>query len=105
MKFVFKNGKPPLPKGKLGRGSECSINSKIDYPIKLLERMGAVLRAQNMDDIGLNPDNFAKNRIQNSVRICTVCDLGLRYMDSAKVQGKRWFYRPLEAKVYNHPPR
>jgi hypothetical protein len=105
MKFVFKNGKPPAPNGKLGRGSECSINSKIDYPTRLLERLGATLREKGMDDIGLNDINMKKNRIQNSVRICTVCDLALRYMDSAKVQGKRWFYRPLEAKVYNHPPR
>lgn len=105
MKFVFKNGKPPAPNGKLGRGSECSINSKIDYPTRLLERFGATLREKGMDDIGLNEIYTTKNRIQNSVRICTVCDLALRYMDAAKVQGKRWFYRPLEAKVYRHPPR
>jgi len=104
-KFVFKNGKPPVPGGKVGRGSECAINSKIEYPMKLLEKFGATLRSAGMNDLGLNEDVLAKRRIQNSIRICTVCDLVLRYMDKAKVNSKRWFYRPLEAKLHGHPLR
>ncbi len=104
-KFVFKNGKPPAPGGKVGRGSECAINSKIEYPLRLLEKFGATLRAAGMNDLGLNEDVLAKRRIQNSIRICTVCDLVLRYMDKAAVQKKRWFYRPLESKLHGHPLR
>ena len=104
-KFVFKNGKPPAPGGKVGRGSECAINSKIEYPLRLLEKFGATLRAAGMNDLGLNEDTLAKRRIQNSIRICTVCDLVLRYMDKAGVQRKRWFYRPLESKLHGHPLR
>jgi hypothetical protein len=104
-KFVFKNGKPPAPGGKVGRGSECAINSKIEYPLRLLEKFGATLRAAGMNDFGLNEDVLAKRRIQNSIRICTVCDLVLRYMDKAAVQKKRWFYRPLESKLHGHPLR
>lgn len=104
-KFIFKKGKPPMPKAKVGRGSECSINSKIAYEIKLLERFGETLRANGQPDLGLSADGLAKRRIQNSVRICTVCDLALRFMDRARIGGKRWFYRPLEAKLYDHPLR
>ena len=104
-KFVFKNGKPPGMGGKVGRGSECAINSKIDHPMKLLEKFGEMLRAAGMNDLGLNDDILSKRRIQNSIRICTVCDLALRYMDKAGLQRKRWFYRPLEAKLHGHPLR
>jgi hypothetical protein len=104
-KFVFKNGKPPTPGGKVGRGSECAINSKIEYPLRLLEKFGTTLRSLGMNDLGLNEDVLSRRRIQNSIRICTVCDLVLRYMDKAAVQKKRWFYRPLEAKLHGHPLR
>jgi hypothetical protein len=104
-KFVFKNGKPPPPGGKVGRGSECAINSKIEYPMKLLEKFGGTLRSAGMHDLGLNEDILAKRRIQNSIRICTVCDLALRYMDKVGLQKKRWFYRPLESKLHGHPLR
>jgi hypothetical protein len=105
MKFIYKKGKPPMPKGKVGRGSECSINSKIAYEIKLLEKFGESLRGAGQPDLGLSADGLARRRIQNSVRICTVCDLVQRFMDKVRIGGKRWFYRPLEAKLYGHPLR
>jgi hypothetical protein len=106
-KFIYKKGKPPMPKGKVGRGSECSINSKIAYEIKLLEKFGQSLSSANppQPDLGLSADGLARRRIQNSVRICTVCDLVQRFMDKTRIGGKRWFYRPLEAKLYGHPLR
>ena len=106
-KFIYKKGKPPMPKGKVGRGSECSINSKIAYEIKLLEKFGESLSSASppQPDLGLSADGLARRRIQNSVRICTVCDLVQRFMDKTRVGGKRWFYRPLEAKLYGHPLR
>jgi len=105
MKFIFKKGTPPAVGGKVGRGSECSISSNITYPRKLLERFGESLRAAGFNDLGMNEGEMSRRRIQNSVRICTVCDLALRYMDRAGLGGKRWFYRPLEAKLYRHPLR
>jgi hypothetical protein len=104
-KFVFKNGRPPGVGGKVGRGSECAINSKIEHPMKLLEKFGETLRSVGMNDLGLNEDVLSKRRIQNSIRICTVCDLVLRYMDKVIVKNKRWVYRPLEAKLHGHPLR
>jgi hypothetical protein len=104
-KFIYKKGKPPKPTEKVGRGSECSINSKIAYEIKLLEKFGESLHAAGQPDLGLTVDGLARRRIQNSVRICTVCDLVQRFMDKTRIGGKRWFYRPLEAKLYGHPLR
>jgi len=104
-RFVFKKGMPPRPNGKVTRGSECSINSGTTYELKLLERFGKTLKESGQSDLGLNEDELGRRRIANSVRVCTISDLALRYMDKAKVQGKRWFYRPLEAKLHNHPLR
>ena len=106
-RFVFKKGRPPTPTGKLGRGSECSINSGTTYELNLLERFGQTLRKAGQSDLGMNDIQSVATRkyIANSVRICTLSDLALRFMDSLKIEGKRWFYRPLEAKLHNHPLR
>jgi hypothetical protein len=105
-RLVFKKGKPPMPRGSLGRGSECSINSGTTYELTLLERFGKMLRDSGKNDLGLNERNLGdRKRIANSVRVCTVSDLALRYMDKVKLQGKRWFYRTLESKLHGHPLR
>ena len=105
-RLVFKKGKPPMPRGSLGRGSECSINSGTTYELTLLERFGKMLRESGKNDLGLNERNLGdRKRIANSVRVCTVSDLALRYMDKMKLQGKRWFYRTLESKLHGHPLR
>jgi hypothetical protein len=74
---------------------------------KLLEKFGTSLTSATPPhpDLGLSAEGLAQRRIQNSVRICTVCDLVQRFMDKARIGGKRWFYRPLEAKLYGHPLR
>ena len=60
-----------------------------------------------MDTLGLTQEEMAKKgrSVTNSVRVCTLVELALRMMDSMKVDGKRWFYRPLEAALYGHPLR
>jgi hypothetical protein len=110
MRFVFKKGQPPLAspggaKPKIGRGAECIISSATQKEAMLLKRLGETLRQAGKGDFGLVPDPPESQRIKNAHRICTVCNLVLRYMDRAKIQGKRWFYRPLEAKMYGHPLR
>jgi len=96
-----------MPSGKLGRGSECAINSGTSYELGLLERYGETLRSKGFNDLGLNKQGLYEDRkgIANSIRVCTIADLCLRYMDKMRVQKKRWFYRPLEAKLHNHPLR
>lgn len=122
MRFVFKKGQPPQPpqpppasagdaarlggeKPKIGRGAECIISSATQKEAILLTKFGETLRQAGKGDFGLVPDPPQSQRIKNAHRICTVCNLVLRYMDRAKIQGKRWFYRPLEAKMYGHPAR
>jgi len=120
MRFVFKKGQPPASPGggggagagakagekpKIGRGAECIISSATQKEAILLTKLGETLRQAGKGDFGLVPDPPQSQRIKNAHRICTVCNLVLRYMDRAKIQGKRWFYRPLEAKMYGHPLR
>jgi hypothetical protein len=106
-RLVFKKGTPPNPKGKVTRGSECSINSATTQELQLLDKFGERLRKYGKNDMGLNEVEMSKvdRRIQNSVRVCTVSDLILRYMDKIKIEGKRWFYRPIEASLHGHPLR
>uniref|UniRef100_A0A6C0KMH2 Helicase ATP-binding domain-containing protein n=1 Tax=viral metagenome TaxID=1070528 RepID=A0A6C0KMH2_9ZZZZ len=103
--YVFKKGVPPTPNGKVTRGSECSINSATTEELKLLEKFADSLRSSGHSDLGINDAELGRRRIANSVRICTVSDLMLRYMDKVSLKNKRWFYRPLEAKLHNHPLR
>ena len=104
-KLVFKKGKPPMPRGKVGRGSECSINAGTTYELKLLERFGGVLGKAGGSTLGMTAEDLGRKPIKNSVRVCTVSDLVLRYMDLVTAEGKRWFYRPLESKLHGHPLR
>ena len=41
-------------------------------------------------------------KIVNVKRMCMLFDFTLRYMDNMKLLGKRWFYRPLEARKAGH---
>jgi len=112
-RLVFKKGKPPPPRGKVTRGSECSINSATGYEIELLKRLGITLASDGKHDLGLNTNELEKRRrltdalppMTNSIRVCTVCDLALRMMNAMRVKGKRWYYRDLEAKLHGHPLR
>ena len=103
--IVFKKNKPPMPAGKLTRGSECSINSGTTYELKMIERLGGILKEKGKDTLGLENISEKRKHFTNSVRVCTVNDLLLRYMDKLKINNKRWFYRPVESKLYAHPLR
>jgi hypothetical protein len=96
-------GKPPKPGGKVGRGGECSSGTEFERNQLLV--LGGILRKEAKPDLGLNEETILRKRIQNSVRVCAVNDLALRFMDKIGLQKKRWFYRPLEAKLHKHPLR
>lgn len=104
-KIVYKRGTPPVEGKKVGRGAECSITSQTTFEKKMLETFGDVLRADGKNDFGLNSTYMGKvdNYIENSIRYCTLGNLVLRYMDALRVQGKRWFFRPIESKLLGHP--
>jgi len=103
--LVFKKGKPPSVGGKVQRGAECANNSSTSTEIEALKEYGIILRKEGLSDMGLHTDELARRPILNSLRVCTVVDLTLRMMDALGVQGKRWFYRSIEAHLFNHPLR
>ena len=104
-RVVFKKNVPPMPRGKVTRGSECAINSGTAFQIQQLERCGRALKEKGHNNFGLDAYGVHYRNIKNSIRICTISDLVLRYMDRLKLHGKRWFYRALESKLHNHPLR
>jgi Type III restriction enzyme, res subunit len=101
--IIFKIAAPPGPGKKVERGARCSIDSTISYQIGKLVELGKVLGGFRMSDLDLNENALTKVRpFKNSTRACTLLDLVLRWMDLKRVGGKRWFYRPLEAKLLGH---
>ena len=105
-RLVFKKGKPS-DTGVLARGSECAKNSTTRFEIQEILRYGQTLQAAGLDTLGLTQEEMSKEgrSVTNSVRVCTLVDFALRMMDIMKLNGKRWFYRPLEAPLYGHPLR
>ena len=103
--LIFKKGRPPLPGGKLQRGAECANNSSTSSEIEALKQYGTILRRAGHPDMGLNTNELARRPIENSLRVCTVVDLTLRMMDELEVEGKRWFYRSIQAHLAGHPLR
>ena len=102
-RLVFKKADAPAKGKKVGRGAECSISSSTSYERGLLKQFGDLLREAGQNNLGL--EEAPLQGVENSIRVCTLGDLALRFMDHVKLQGKRWFYRPLEAKLYKHPLR
>lgn len=104
--LIFKVTEPPAVGKKVGRGSACSSSSAVKFELAQLMRLGIVLQAAGVSDLGLNEAELGGRRaIKNANRICTVSDLALRWMDRARIQGKRWFYRALESKLTGHRNR
>jgi hypothetical protein len=104
-RLVFKKSDAPKIGKKVTRGSECSINSGTSDEQLFLEKIGDIMREKIGTDIGLNHQTLAAKKEKNSIRICTISDIALRFMDRKKVDSKRWFYRPLEATLHKHPLR
>lgn len=101
--MVFKKSKPPGPGQKVTRGSECSINSNTTYELKSLEKFGKKINDAGKHALGLNM--MDERRAKNSIRVCTISDIVMRYLDKLEMNSKRWFYRPLESKLHGHPLR
>ena len=65
--------------------------------------MGDVLRSEGQHDLDLTRTMIRVERpIENSTRACTLLDIVLRYMDALRIQGKRWFFRPVQAFYMGH---
>ena len=101
--MVFKTASPPDTGKKVERGLECGNVSTMTRHVAKLIQLGDILRKEIQYDMDLNGNMIRSERvIQNSTRACTLLDLMLRYMDAARIQGKRWFFRPVQAFYIGH---
>jgi hypothetical protein len=108
--IAFKKSEPPTAeKPKLGKGVACASITLVSNLTTMLQKLGEMLVKSGQHDLGCNEDTMydkgGRNTLQfpNSIRVCSALDILLRYMDTVKVDGKRWFYRAIEAKLQNHP--
>jgi hypothetical protein len=100
---VFKSAEPPYEGGKVGRGKECGNVSTMTGHIANLIQIGDILKAAGKTDFDLNRGVVLGSRkIKNSTRACTLIELLIRYLDADKIQGKRWFFRPVQAFYTGH---
>lgn len=95
--MVFKTNKPPKSDEKLGRGSECgNVSTTRDHRNKI-DSIFAAIEAR-----GLGRWSREEVNLENSVRACTFLELLLRWVDSVRLDGKMWFYRPVQARQAGH---
>jgi hypothetical protein len=101
--IVFKTAAPPDAGKRVERGLECENVSTMTGHVAKLIQLGDVLRSEGQHDLDLNGNAIRNERpIQNSTRACNLLDIVLRYMDASRVQGKRWFFRPVQAFYMGH---
>jgi len=100
---VFKTADPPDTGKKVERGLECENVSNMAGHIAKLVQLGDVLRSEGQHDVDLTGTIIRIERpVENSTRVCTLLDIVLRYMDALRIQGKRWFFRPVQAFYMGH---
>ena len=101
--YVFKSNTPPPVGGKVTKGQECANVSTIsDHRIKVVI-LGRILLDATGSNLDLTSHKLIEERkVGNSNQMCTLMDMTLRYMDAMKIQGKRWFYRPVGSVTTGH---
>lgn len=103
--WVFKSSRPPTSAtDKLKLGEKCDNVSNINkHRVKVVE-LGEIMAAAGKGNYSLTEEilDKSKRKIENVKRMCMLLDFVLRYMDNMGVQGRRWFYRPIEARKAGH---
>jgi hypothetical protein len=106
--LVFRINPKFLPQAKIKLGGvQCGLNSNIDQKHKILLKLGRILEKASLPDLDLRPDviQMGKRLIENAVRGCTLLELVLRYMELSEVNGQRWFFRPVFARLIGYTGR
>ncbi len=107
--LVFKYAAAPLEGKKVLRGKECVNDSETATKFKMLEDVNKEMVSSKQVSVNFSFSQIEERdeimKVRNSVRICTMLDFVFRFMDKAGIGKKRWFYRPLEAKLHGHPLR
>ncbi len=103
----LKHGSKDAQERKIPTGKECAIVSNSSLHIRNAISLGDFLKTKGLDDLGLTDYVLDKSdrKPKNTQQICTINNLILRYMDIIKVDGKRWFYRPVDAAMTGHKGR
>ena len=71
--------------------------------ISNLVEIGDILKAAGKSDFDLNRGTILGTRkIKNSTRACTLINLLIRYLDADMINGKRWFFRPVQTYYTGH---
>jgi hypothetical protein len=102
--LIFKTGQP-LASGKVDKGLECANTSNKSGHISKLIQMGEWLEESGRTDMLLNANMLLLDKdtiVQGSIRICTLLQLALRYLDAIQLQGKVWFFRPVFSSLTGH---
>jgi hypothetical protein len=101
--IVFKTNKSPEVHGKIGRGSECMIVSNVKEHLSNLMMIGEILQVHIGTNFNLTRELLVTERsIKGSIRICTLMNVLLRFMDAERMDAKRWFFRSVEAYYTGH---
>ena len=70
--------------------------------ITRLIEIGDILKENGKSDFDLNRAMISTRKIKNSTRACTLMDLLIRFLDTDNIEGKRWFFRPVQSLYTGH---
>ena len=98
--LVFKTNSVPAKGMKWDKGKECGNDTKSAPKYIQLEILGDQLRKAGLPDLELRTADI--RGVLSAAQCCIMMELVLRYMDILRVDGKRWFYRPVMARVLGH---
>jgi hypothetical protein len=95
--LVFKTDTPPQVNGEIGRGKECGNVTGTTGHIQKLIQLGVILQENGKTDFDLNDVSLNRTRkVKNATRVCTLLNLITRFLDADEIEGKRWFFRPID---------
>jgi hypothetical protein len=99
--YKFKMAEPVKQGQPTPHGLVCETVSRstiIDDALRTIDEP-----TQNTLNIDFNYIGLLKTKkYDNNSQLCTLLELQLRLMDVERVEGKRWFYRPIEAHYSGH---
>ena len=109
--MVFKTHNPHKEGEIVKGGQECGNVASKEYINKLKGISKEIIKhkvaIKDFDEANFykkadKAENKKSIEISNNTQGCTLLDLVLRFMDKVKVDGKRWFFRPLSAYYSGH---
>jgi hypothetical protein len=108
MELTFKINEQITPGTKRALGGRmCHVIPNISEHQKTLLELGTILDTAGHANWELESDVIGSGprKIENPIRACTIQELVLRYMDHAKINDVRWFFRPVQARLIGYTGR